>query len=126
MDGIVEHFNHARAFGLIKPLVGRPNDAGLVFFHITSIVGHNGGACGIPAGAEVSFDLCRGAKSGRPQAANVRLKTLSSKVLLKSDTMKVALLPASVEQTAMESVALPSRPHRPPAHQSIEPKERIA
>lgn len=127
MTGIVKSYNTERGFGLIQPLVGKPNSAALVFFHCSAIVGHRRGEEGaIPTGAEVEFDLCRGDRG--PQAANVRLRVLNSSALQGPFCGRVesALLPASVEQTARESVALPSRPHRPPAHQSLEPRERIA
>jgi cold shock CspA family protein len=127
MTGIVKSYNTARGFGLIEPMIGKPDSAALVFFHCSAIVGHRRGEeGGIPTGAEVEFDLCRGDRG--PQAANVRRRVLKGSVLQGPFCGRVesALLPASVEQTARESVALPSRPHRPPAHQSLEPRERIA
>src|ERR1035441_6358241 len=99
MTGIVRKYDTHRGFGLIEPLIGKPDSTELVFFHVSAIAGRTPGEeSAIPSGAVVEFDLCRGDRG--PQAANVKLQTLSSKVLLKGDRVESALLPASVEQTA--------------------------
>lgn len=76
MTGIVERWI-GRGYGFIKPLIGRPGQVESVFVHITACEHQRA----LPAGAEVSFALCRG-RDGRLQAANVKLRTLSAKVLL--------------------------------------------
>lgn len=80
MIGIIQKYDAVRGFGLIAPLIGKPDSAVLVFFHCSAIVGHRRGEePGIPTGAEVEFDLVRGDRG--PQAANVRLRILKSSAL---------------------------------------------
>src|ERR1039458_691076 len=100
MTGIVKSYNNSRGFGLIMPLIGKPDTAPLIFFHATSIVGRKPGEDGgIPAGAEVEFDLCRGNRG--VQAANVKLRILNGSVLQTAsrDRVKLAPHPAPVAQT---------------------------
>jgi CspA family cold shock protein len=100
MTGIVKSYNNSRGFGLIAPLIGKPDSAALVFFHCSAIVGRKRGEeSGLPTGAEVEFELVRGDRG--PQAANVKLRTLNGSVLQTTsrDRVKSAPYPAPVAQT---------------------------
>jgi cold shock CspA family protein len=80
MIGIVTKYDAGRGYGLIEPMIGQPNSAALVFFHVSAIAGRTPGEDpAIPTGAEVEFDLVRGDRG--PQAANVKLRILKSSVL---------------------------------------------
>lgn len=37
MTGIVKSFNDAKGYGFILPLVGKPDDAEWVFFHMSQL-----------------------------------------------------------------------------------------
>jgi cold shock CspA family protein len=107
VTGIIQTWNDERGFGLILPLIGRPSDVELVFAHISGVVGRAPGeTAGLPTGCEVDFQLVRSA-NGRPQAACIRPRTLSAKVLLKRAKLESAPHPAPVSQTTGETVALP-------------------
>lgn len=76
MDGLISYFG--RQYGFIRPLIGRP-DAAPVFVHRFQCPDGQP----LPVGARVSFVLVRG-KDGKPQAARVRLRTLSGARLAKT------------------------------------------
>jgi cold shock CspA family protein len=79
MTGIVKFFNARRGMGFIEPLIGRPG-AKHIYFHATSVKGIKlGEQAGVPVGAEVRFDLCRGELG--PQAANLEVVKISAAVL---------------------------------------------
>ena len=127
MVGIVRKYDNVRGFGLIMPLIGKPDSAALVFFHVSAIAGRTPGEDpAIPTGAEVEFDLCRGDRG--PQAANVTLRILKSSVLhgTSRDRVESAPYPAPVAQTTWgRSPCLAGRT----GHlriKSLEPRERIA
>jgi cold shock CspA family protein len=76
VNGLVEKFNNRRGYGLVRPLIGKPKETPLVFFHVSAIKGRRRGEdAGVPIGAEVSFDLIRG-KDGKPQAWNLEVVKL--------------------------------------------------
>lgn len=87
MNGLVVSYNDRKGYGFIAPLIGKPDSTPEVFFHVSAIRREQGLRPCIPNGAEVRFELVRGAKG--PQAANVEL-------------VRVRHLPARAEQ------ALPS------------------
>jgi cold shock CspA family protein len=74
MNGIVKMFDERLGYGFITPLIGKPGATAPVFFHASAVRGR----MAIPAGAEVSFVLCRGDKG--PQAGDVRLLPLNRNV----------------------------------------------
>lgn len=80
MTGLVTRFDPKRGYGFIQPLIGKPNQTEDVFVHASAIIG--GGT--LPEGAEVTFQVVRGAQ-GRPQAANVKLRTLRARSLRKPE-----------------------------------------
>jgi cold shock protein len=84
MKGIVRRFNPDKGFGFIQPLIGAPDKASDVYVHITAFVERRdrNESGGIPAGAEVTFDLVRGSQG--PQAANVRLVKMPTASLFKA------------------------------------------
>jgi CspA family cold shock protein len=79
MNGIIRRFNHARGYGFIEPLVGKPGQVADVFFHASAIRIEGRGRPSVPIGAEVRFKLVRGSKG--PQAADVELVEISGTTL---------------------------------------------
>lgn len=71
MNGLVERSINKAGYCLIKPLVGKPEEAHLIFCHISATKER----CLPPTGAEVRFILCRGPRG--VQAANVEVVELS-------------------------------------------------
>jgi cold shock CspA family protein len=90
MTGIVKNWNRQRAFGLLMPLIGKPEEVELVFCHRNALLD---GLSTLPDGVEVTFDLAR-ADGGRVQAVNVRLKVqkIKSNVLLRHSPEQAATL----------------------------------
>lgn len=75
MTGTVVSYCGARGFGFIEcPPYER------IYFHATTVAGR----VGVPVGARVTFFLVNGNKG--PQAASVRMVTLSPAEVLKSKT----------------------------------------
>lgn len=68
MTGIVQFFNGR--YGFVAPMVGEPDSTPNLYFSAAAILGEKA----IPGGAEVEFQVVRGAKG--PQCANVRLRTV--------------------------------------------------
>jgi cold shock CspA family protein len=83
MTGLVTHFNPARGFGFIRPLVGDGPDTPAVYFHVTGVCSEDGTRPALPKGAEVEFDLCRGKKG--PQCANIRLRKINGRELRRKE-----------------------------------------
>jgi len=89
MDGIVKKWHPEKKYGLILPLIGKPDEVQLVFVHRTGLVRGQG----LPVGALVEFEL---AKSERQrdhsgvQAINVRIKkqNINPNVLFKNPLAK--------------------------------------
>jgi cold shock CspA family protein len=82
MTGIMISWNTKKGFGFVAPLAGpQTGEVEPVFVHVSSILGRaHGEFGGLPAGAEVSFDLVRKDK-GSVQACNVRPKVLGGNSL---------------------------------------------
>ena len=81
MTGIVENYNPIRGFGFIQPLMGKPGTAANVYFHHSAVVRHGDAEPALPKGCEVRFDLVRGGKDGRLQAANVQVVKVNASLL---------------------------------------------
>jgi len=68
MDGLVKMFDSRRGFGFITPLIGSPDTAEDVWFHVGSVRDE----IRPPRGARVSFRIVD-APGGRIQAADIRI-----------------------------------------------------
>ena len=69
MQGTIKRYFDGKGYGFIQPIVGGVD----IFFHVNSVTPMLPGDSVIEPGTRVEFDEDIDARSGKPQAKNVRL-----------------------------------------------------